>query len=184
MERSKVFVMENVSGLVKGRMKLVFADIMRELKASGYKVRCKLLNAMYFYVPQSRQRLIWIGVREDLAKEASFPRAESRAIDANLLLPQHLQDKRFLSWRNKGGSKKDDLKRRGSVPVGITQKGVDLEGRVVYSDSRGVQLFQSFPPPFSFTGQNVNALQCIGNSVPPLFMRAIARHIRKQSYFT
>ena len=61
----KVFVMENVSGLVKGKMKLIFADIMKELKASGYTVKCKLLNAMYFHVPQSRQRLIWIGVRND-----------------------------------------------------------------------------------------------------------------------
>ena len=57
------FVMENVSGLVKGKMKLVFAEIMKELKASGYGVKCKLLNAMYFNVPQSRQRLIFIGIR-------------------------------------------------------------------------------------------------------------------------
>jgi site-specific DNA-cytosine methylase len=62
--KPKVFVMENVPGLVKGKMKLVFAEIMRELKASGYQVRCKKLNAMYFYVPQSRERLIFIGVRQ------------------------------------------------------------------------------------------------------------------------
>jgi DNA (cytosine-5)-methyltransferase 1 len=31
--KPKVFVMENVSGMVKGKMKLVFAEIMRELKA-------------------------------------------------------------------------------------------------------------------------------------------------------
>lgn len=55
----KVFVMENVSGMVKGKMKLIFAEIMQELKASGYKVSCRLLNAMYFGVPQSRQRLIF-----------------------------------------------------------------------------------------------------------------------------
>lgn len=42
----KVFVMENVSGLVKGKMKLVFAEIMRELKASGYKVSARLMNTM------------------------------------------------------------------------------------------------------------------------------------------
>jgi len=78
--RPKVFVMENVSGMVKGKMKLVFAEIMRELKASGYKVSCRLLNAMYFHVPQSRERLIWIGVREDLGIEPSHPRAESRAV--------------------------------------------------------------------------------------------------------
>lgn len=64
--KPKVFVMENVSGMVKGKMKLIFADIMRELKASGYHVSARLMNAMYFGVPQSRQRMIFIGVREDL----------------------------------------------------------------------------------------------------------------------
>lgn len=73
----KVFIMENVSGLVKGKMKLIFAEIIRELKASGYKVSCRLMNAMYFHVPQSRQRLIWVGVREDLGREPGHPEAES-----------------------------------------------------------------------------------------------------------
>ena len=62
----KAFVMENVSGLVKGKMRYLFRDIMTRLKATGYAVRCKLLNAMYFNVPQSRERLIWIGARPDL----------------------------------------------------------------------------------------------------------------------
>jgi DNA (cytosine-5)-methyltransferase 1 len=54
----KVFVMENVSGMVKGKMRIVFREIMLALKATGYTVRCKLLNAMYYEVPQSRERLI------------------------------------------------------------------------------------------------------------------------------
>ena len=64
----RVFVMENVSGMVKGKMKLVFADALRELKAGGYVVSARLLNAKYFNVPQSRERLIFIGVREDIAR--------------------------------------------------------------------------------------------------------------------
>ena len=64
--RPKVLVMENVSGMVKGKMKLIFVEILRELKASGYKVSARLMNAMYFGVPQSRERLIFIGIREDL----------------------------------------------------------------------------------------------------------------------
>jgi DNA (cytosine-5)-methyltransferase 1 len=64
--RPKVFVMENVSGMVKGKMKLIFAEIIRELKASGYHVKGRLMNAMYYAVPQSRQRMIIIGVREDI----------------------------------------------------------------------------------------------------------------------
>jgi len=64
--RPKVLVMENVSGMVKGKMKLIFVEILKELKASGYKVSARLMNAMYFGVPQSRERMIFIGVREDL----------------------------------------------------------------------------------------------------------------------
>ncbi len=64
--RPKVLVMENVSGMVKGKMKLIFVEILRELKASGYHVEARLMNAMYFGVPQSRERMIFIGVREDL----------------------------------------------------------------------------------------------------------------------
>lgn len=63
--RPKAFVMENVSGMVKGKMKLIFAEVLRELKASGYAVKARLLNAMYFGVPQSRERMIFIGVRDD-----------------------------------------------------------------------------------------------------------------------
>ncbi|MFZ2487938.1 MAG: DNA cytosine methyltransferase, partial [Anaerolineae bacterium] len=40
----KVFVMENVSGMVKGKMKLAFVEILKELKASGYRVSARLLN--------------------------------------------------------------------------------------------------------------------------------------------
>jgi DNA (cytosine-5)-methyltransferase 1 len=61
----KVFVMENVKGMVTGKMKLIFAEILRELKACGYYAEARLMNAMYFGVPQSRQRMIFIGVRED-----------------------------------------------------------------------------------------------------------------------
>lgn len=71
--RPRVMVMENVSGMVKGSMKLIFADILRELKASGYRVSARLLNAMYFGVPQSRERMIFIGVREDLGIDPSHP---------------------------------------------------------------------------------------------------------------
>ncbi len=176
--RPKVFVMENVSGMVKGKMKLVFVEILKELKASGYQVSARLLNAMYFHVPQSRERMIFIGVRDDLGVAPTHPRAEGRPVNGNQLLPDTLTNKRFLSWRNAG--RRDDLRPIGGVPVGITRKGVDLEGRYVYSDAQGVKLFQSYPSTFSFSGTNANALDRIGNSVPPLFMEAIARHIRRE----
>lgn len=76
----KVFVMENVSGMVKGKMKLLFAEILTELRNSGYQVSAKLLNAMYLGVPQSRERMIFIGVRDDLGIEPSHPKPQTRGI--------------------------------------------------------------------------------------------------------
>ena len=69
----KVFLMENVPGMARGRMRGRFKETMLSLKSFNYRVRCKIMNAKYYGVPQSRQRLIWIGIRNDLGIEPSFP---------------------------------------------------------------------------------------------------------------
>ena len=69
----KVFVMENVTGMVKGKMRGRFIEITKTLKDLNYKVKCKLMNSKYYGVPQSRERLIFIGVRKDLNIEPSYP---------------------------------------------------------------------------------------------------------------
>lgn len=74
--RPKVFVAENVAGLIKGTAKGVFIKIMGELKASGYRVEARLLDAQWLGVPQVRARLIFIGVRDNLTINPSdlFPK--------------------------------------------------------------------------------------------------------------
>ena len=80
--RPKVFVMENVSGMVKGKMKLIFAEIMRDLRDCGYQVSARLLDARFFNVTQARQRMIFIGIRNDLGIQPSHPIAVSYPITA------------------------------------------------------------------------------------------------------
>ncbi len=69
----KVFVAENVSGLVKGTAKGYFKLILQELKDCGYNVKAKVLDAQWLGVPQMRQRLIFVGVRNDLQIEPAHP---------------------------------------------------------------------------------------------------------------
>jgi len=71
--KPRMLVMENVSGLRKGKMKLIFAEMTRALKDAGYKVSCRELNASWYGVPQDRRRLIWVGVRQDLAAMPGHP---------------------------------------------------------------------------------------------------------------
>ena len=207
--RPKVFVMENVSGMVKGKMKLVFVDILRELKASGYKVSARLLNAMYFNVPQSRQRMIFVGVRDDLGIEPSHPKAENTpftARDAIGDMPD-LCDRELPSVLMKyakvhpGGWNTDiDIYTRvkgnsagsislkwaswdgfmGTIPKQeISLTGVVHPDKTRYLNLREAARLTSFPDGFEFTDRK-NGWARIGNSVPPLFMRSIARHIRSE----
>jgi DNA (cytosine-5)-methyltransferase 1 len=69
----KVFVAENVSGLVKGTAKGMFLQILAALKGCGYRVTCRVLDAQWLGVPQQRQRTIFVGVRNDLNLEPVHP---------------------------------------------------------------------------------------------------------------
>jgi DNA (cytosine-5)-methyltransferase 1 len=70
----KTFIAENVSGLIKGTAKGYFLEILAALKACGYRVEARLLNAQWLGVPQTRQRLIFAGVRSDLGIDPAFPK--------------------------------------------------------------------------------------------------------------
>lgn len=69
----KVFVAENVSGLVKGVAKGYFKRILAAMRACGYTVSARLLDAQWLGVPQMRQRVIFVGVRNDLNIEPAHP---------------------------------------------------------------------------------------------------------------
>ncbi len=70
----KVFIAENVSGLIRGTAKGYFKEIFKAMKECGYEVEAQLLNAQWLGVPQSRQRIFFQGVRKDLGKKPVFPK--------------------------------------------------------------------------------------------------------------
>jgi DNA (cytosine-5)-methyltransferase 1 len=86
--KPKVFVAENVSGLVKGTAKGYFLEILAALKGCGYKVSAKLLDAQWLGVPQARQRLIFVGVREDLDNLPAHPKPLSFRYSIRDALPE------------------------------------------------------------------------------------------------
>lgn len=107
--RPRAFVMENVSGLRKGKMRIVFAEMTLALKAAGYRVSCRELNAWWYGVPQDRRRLIWIGVREDLGIAPSHPSPTVRrptTVAEALCLPSGSS---YDSWRFLSGDGARDV---------------------------------------------------------------------------
>ena len=68
----KMFLFENVRGLLthdKGRTYKTITDIF---ESTGYSIQKKVLNAWNYGVAQKRERLITIGIRNDLSGEISY----------------------------------------------------------------------------------------------------------------
>lgn len=166
----KCFVMENVSGMVKGHMKHVFAIAMRELKASGYQVKCQLMNAMYFGVPQSRERVIFIGVRNDLGIVPSYPQAQMQPISLSAVIPDAIASR---------GMKINPWIPASRSCCTLTKTSSDFQLKTIAGirnlTIREATRIGSFPDTFQWVGKG--GRERIGNAVPPMLMQAIASHI-------
>lgn len=69
----KVIIAENVKGLVSHDEGRTIETIKSILSQLGYTViQPKVLQAMFYRVPQKRERLIIVGIRNDLAKNTVF----------------------------------------------------------------------------------------------------------------
>lgn len=71
--RPRVFTAENVPGLTRGTARGHFNEILRDFRALGYRTDAALLDAQWLGVPQARQRIFFVGVREDLGLDPVFP---------------------------------------------------------------------------------------------------------------
>lgn len=70
----KMFVAENVKGLLSLEGGKVFEMIKSDFQSLGYHVEAKLLNAAEYGVPQARERLFIIGSRlSDTSNTIDFP---------------------------------------------------------------------------------------------------------------
>lgn len=69
----KLFVMENVPGLVSLDRGETLKSVLAAFKRSGYRVKFKILNAAHYGVPQERWRLVFVGTRLKNV-EPSFPK--------------------------------------------------------------------------------------------------------------
>lgn len=160
----RVFVAENVSGLVKGTAKGYFLEILAALKV-GYRVKCRLLDAQWLGVPQARQRVIFVGVREDLELDPAFPTP----------LPYRYSVREALPWLDGGGlefvsgGNNQAADPRASVDEPIrTVAGAktSTHHRVVYDDKRPGHAAKNIldrPAPTIVAGRNSFDVKVVGN---------------------
>lgn len=203
--KPKVLIMENVPGMVRGKMKLVFAEIMEALKTAGYNVSARVLDAQYFGVPQRRKRMIFIGVRHDLGLRPTHPRPKTKPVtvgEALAGLPDDpsrtLTEQAYYYWlKVKPGQSFSKVHPKGywfnGIKVDPTKVAPTIAKTSMPSGGGGgiyhwkyprslniaeAKRLCSFPDDFILRGTFQEQWARLGNSVPPLFMKAIAEHVR------
>jgi len=72
--RPLAVVMENVPGMLSVNGRNIADDAAADLASRGYRVGYAILNAVWFGVPQFRERLFFIGINDELGVEPTMPR--------------------------------------------------------------------------------------------------------------
>lgn len=98
--RPKCFLLENVRGLVSHDKGKTIKIILQKLNDIGYSVAYKVLSSIDYGVPQMRQRVYFIGFRNDLQKDINEfewpnpvkkPELSKYLIDNNIATPERLE---------------------------------------------------------------------------------------------
>ena len=185
----KVFVAENVSGLVKGTAKGYFIEILAALKASGYRVTCRVLDAQWLGVPQQRQRTIFVGVREDLNLEPAHPKPLAYRYSVRDALPW-IMDARQSKVFNEPDRVFTNTPSPSVTTLGIGAKRNDCVMVESKTDSAGIEKRKftiaelkricAFPDDFVLLGSYAQQWERLGRAVPPVMMSHIAATIRDE----
>jgi len=85
-----VFIMENVKGLIGGASSGVLQDTLETMRAIGYRVQARVLDAQWLGVPQSRERVIFQGVRRDLNRQPVWPKPLNYQYSIREAVPSHV----------------------------------------------------------------------------------------------
>ncbi len=81
--RPKVFVMENVALMtsMKDENGRLFIDVIEKaFSEQGYSIVKRIVNAYQYGVPQSRERVILTGIRDDITRKVEFGTENKRGI--------------------------------------------------------------------------------------------------------
>lgn len=201
-KQPKYFLAENVKGILSLNKGKSFEMIINDFSSLNYNVVYKVLNAADYGVPQTRERVIIVGVRKDLDFVYTYPEStHSKNIETNKSLwvsvgdalkgfpdpdqpndvKNHTYSKYKLVFNGYIGHRPVDPNKPAPT---VTARGDSKGGVVILPHPNGLRrmtcrelaTIQGFPIDFKFVGNNSSIYRQIGNAVPV----QLAYHIAKQ----
>lgn len=198
-KQPKFFIAENVKGILSLGKGEAIKQILADFQSAGYVTSVNLVNMADYGVPQTRQRVIIIGQRQDLGDTLRFrfplpthsnngdlPKWISikEAIDhfpdpdSDNDVPNHIYSAYKVTYRNFTGHRQTNADKpsptilaRGNGKGGVCAiPHYNGKRRLTIRESASIQ---TFPEDFIFEGGMNSCYRQIGNAVPVRFSKLL-----------
>lgn len=207
-KRPKAFVAENVKGIVSKAHINSFNEIVNMFKECGYIVTYKVLNAKDYGVPQDRERVFIVGIRNDINSSYIFPEVThykgnyitlEKAIGdlrdnpsewmEGSFSPIFMSRNRRRNWNEVAFTVQAGGRQTQMHPDSPEMEKVDKDKWQFKKDSskvvrrmsvRECARIQTFPDSFEFISDSLNEkYKMIGNAVPVKLAEAVAKSLKE-----
>lgn len=183
----KAFVAENVGGLLLKQNEFSLNQILADFKSLGYNITYQLYHAEEYGVPQTRERVVFVGTRKDISSFVPPIPLTGKPLtvkDAISDLEVMNEDKAFSHiWSKANVSGEQGNRRMVADRPGYTIRA-ECHGNIQfhYSLPRRISMreaarIQSFPDTFIFPCGLRDTERQIGNAVPPVLAWHIAKSL-------
>jgi DNA (cytosine-5)-methyltransferase 1 len=189
--KPKIFVAENVKGLIQRYNRENLAKVLADLSELGYNLSYNLYNAAKYGVPQMRQRVFIVGTAQDvkpfrppwpLLQKGEWMTSKEAIGD----LEQHEESEatNHIWSRAERSAEQGNRKIKADQPSDTIR--AECHGNIQYHYSlprrlsmREAARIQSFPDDFIFVAKLRETERQIGNAVPPILAWHIAQAVRE-----
>lgn len=188
--KPKLFLAENVKGLLTIDDGNTIQTIIKDFKSLGYNISYKLLKVSDFGVSQKRERVIIVGTRKDVLPKFKFDSIHgSKACyvynaikDLENYDEGYIDNHKWSKAKMNNGQGNTTIHKNDFAPTMRAEHHGNIEFH--YNGNRRLSAreaarIQSFPDDFIFYPSTSSAYKQVGNAVPPVFAWHIAKSIQK-----
>jgi DNA (cytosine-5)-methyltransferase 1 len=199
--KPKVFILENVKGIIQGNAKVYSKNIVKKMEDNGYNVQVFCLNAATMGVPQKRERVFFIGHKKELNlkklllnfTEVSIPFGE---IIGSLGKEISDNDKKIYSLKKHGDNDFATILLRNGFKRSLWDSKIIYKEKTIntITSTSGAKLIEFDNPnhvsdeklmqcgsyPIDYNFKSIEPKYLIGMSVPPVMTAQIANQIAIQ----
>ena len=191
----KVFLLENVKGIIQGNAKVYSKAIVRKMTKAGYTVQVFCLNAASMGVPQKRERVFFIGHKNEFKlpklklefNEKAIPYSdfeddnyENKIANCDLQYYDICKQGNSIASVHPKGNRFNSIKLSKNNVVNTIASGSELyhyEKKKALSNN---ELKQCGSYPLDYNFKKIEPKYLIGMSVPPVMTAQISHQIYLQ----